>query len=823
MKFKRTKRNVNDISTFRKLVRYHIKYSRGKNLDQVSRRDIFHSVALAVREWMIDGMLKTEERYQKNDVKRLYYLSMEYLMGRSLGNNLHNLGIFDLCKEALTGMGIDLEDVMESEPDPALGNGGLGRLAACFLDSLATLGMPGYGYGINYEFGLFKQEIENGYQREKPDHWLSEGSPWLIERPDETCMVPIYGRIENNNEPGENHRWVWTDRKVLIGVPHDMPVVGYGGKTVNFLRLYSARSSNEFDMQIFNSGDYLKAVEQKMVSETVSKALYPSDSIDNGKELRLIQEYFLVACALQDISRRYIKKHDTFDEFASKVAVHLNDTHPALAVAELMRILVDQYSLPWENAWEITEATLGYTNHTLMSEALEKWPVPLMEHVLPRHLQIIYGINHSLLRQVESIWPNDVDRLRRMSIIEEGEPKQVRMAYLSIVGSHSVNGVAALHSELIRTSMVPDFYELWPEKFNNKTNGITQRRWLLKANPSLADLITKMTGKGWITDLDKLRSLERYSEDESFQQNFVEIKLHNKEKLAKAIVDATGVKVNPQSLFDIHAKRIHEYKRQLLNVMQIIHLYFSIIEDKKELPVSQTYIFAGKAAPGYWAAKQIIKLINNLGQVINNDPRVQDQLKVVFIPDYRVSLAEEIIPAADLSEQISTAGTEASGTGNMKFALNGALTIGTLDGANIEIKEEVGEDNIFIFGLRAEELIRMRKDGSYYPWDYYNSSPIIRRVMDSFKSDIFCPNEPGLFRWIFETLVNNGDEYFHIADLESYIETHDKASKEFRKRPTWTKKAILNVARIGKFSSDRTVSEYAREVWKIERPRIQDE
>jgi starch phosphorylase len=816
MKFKRAKRNVNGISTFRKLIRYHIKYSRGKDVDQISKRDIFHSVALAVREWMIDGMLKTGENYQKKDVKRLYYLSMEYLMGRSLGNNLYNLGIFDLCKEALAGMGIDLEEVMECEPDAALGNGGLGRLAACFLDSLATLGMPGFGYGINYEFGLFKQEIENGYQKEKPDHWLSEGSPWLIERPDEICIVPIYGRIENNYEPSENPKSVWMDWKVLIGVPHDMPVVGFGGKTVNFLRLYSARSSNEFDMQIFNRGDYLKAVEQKMVSETVSKVLYPSDSIDNGKELRLIQEYFLVACSLQDILKRYLKNYNTFDQFPSKVAIQLNDTHPALAVAELMRVLVDEYNLPWKKAWEITEATLGYTNHTLMPEALEKWPVPLMEHVLPRHMQIIYKINLTFLRQVESSWPGDVDRLRRMSIIEEGNPKQVRMAYLSIVGSHSVNGVAALHSELIKTSMVPDFYGLWPEKFNNKTNGITQRRWLLKANPPLADLITKMTGKGWITDLNKLKGLERYCEDESFQQNFLRIKLHNKEKLAKVILDSTGVTVSPHSLFDIHAKRIHEYKRQLLNVMQIIHQYFSIIEDGKGLVVPQTYIFAGKAAPGYWVAKQIVKLINNVGQVINNDPRVKDELKVVFIPDHRVSLAEKIIPAADLSEQISTAGKEASGTGNMKFALNGALTIGTLDGANIEIKEEVGDENIFIFGLTSDEIITMRNDGSYHPWDYYNSSPIIRRVMDSFKSNIFCPNEPGLFQWIFEAIVNNGDEYFHLADLESYVETHERASHEFRKRPIWTKKAILNVGRIGKFSSDRTVSEYAKEIWDIE-------
>lgn len=815
MKFKRTKRNVKDISTLSKLIRYHVKYSRGKDWSKASRRDVFHSVALAVREWMIDGMIKTEERYERRNAKRLYYLSMEYLMGRSLGNNLYNLGIFDLCKEALSRMGIDIEEILETEPDAALGNGGLGRLAACFLDSLATLGMPGYGYGINYEFGLFKQEIENGYQREKPDHWLSEGSPWLIERPDEICLVPIYGRVEHRGGLNGNYNPVWRDYRVLIGVPHDMPIVGFGGKTVNFLRLYSARSSNEFDIQIFNRGDYLKAVEQKVISETVSKVLYPSDSLENGKELRLTQEYFLVACALRDIVRRYLKNHTDFDSFHKTVAIQLNDTHPALSVAELMRILVDEYDLHWDKAWEITTATLGYTNHTLMPEALEKWPVPLMEHVLPRHLQIIYDINHRFLQRVEATWPGDVDRLRRMSIIEEGNPKQVRMAHLSIVGSHSVNGVAALHSELIKTSMVPDFYELWPERFNNKTNGITQRRWLLKSNPQLADLITKTIGSGWITNLDKIKGIEPYAENEAFQHDFLAIKQKNKEELTRIISDTTQIKVNPDSLFDIQAKRIHEYKRQLLNVMHIIHQYLSIIEDGKEIPVPRTYIFAGKAAPGYWAAKQIIKLINNVGQVINSDPRVRDQIRVVFIPDYRVSLAERIIPAADLSEQISTAGKEASGTGNMKFALNGALTIGTLDGANIEIMEEVGRENIFIFGLTAEEIMDMKRNRSYNPWDYYHRSPTVKRVVDSFKSDTFSPKEPGLFRWIYEALLN-GDEYFHLVDLESYIEAQERVSYEFKKRPIWVKKAILNVARIGRFSSDRTVSEYAKEIWNIE-------
>jgi glycogen phosphorylase len=808
--------SVDSVSILQNSICRHVRYSLGKKRDNLSGHDLFFAVALAVRDCLVDRMLETEERYQKADAKRLYYLSMEFLMGRSLGNNLANLGILDRCQQALRGIEVELVAAEESEGDAALGNGGLGRLAACFLDSLATLDMPGYGYGINYEYGVFKQEIDDGYQKEKPDNWLVHGTPWEIERPDEACLVPVYGRIEHALDRSGQYNPMWMDWKVLIGVPHDIPIVGYGGRTVNFLRLYSAKSSHEFDMQIFNEGDYLKAVEQKIASETISKVLYPSDSVGAGRELRLVQEYFLVACAIRDIVRKYLNHHDSFVQFSSKVAIQLNDTHPALAVAELMRALIDENDLPWDMAWGITRATLGYTNHTLLPEALEKWPVPLFELTLPRHLQIIYEINRRFLELVASSRPDDNECLRRMSIIEEGEQKQVRMAHLAIVGSHSINGVAALHSELVKTKLVPDFYQLWPERFNNKTNGVTQRRWLLRCNPSLAHLIGRTIGDGWITDLDKLKALETYAEEDWFQHEFLNVKLSNKNRLARVIKESTRVIVDPDSLFDIQVKRIHEYKRQLLNVMRIIHDYLCVIEDNHEPIVPRTYIFAGKAAPGYWTAKLIIKLINSVGRVVNNDQRVKGRIKVVFIPDYRVSLAENIIPAADLSEQISTAGKEASGTGNMKFAMNGALTVGTLDGANIEIMEEVGKNNIFIFGLKAEDIEAMRSQGCYNPWDYYHCNPFLKRVMNSFNSGLFCPQEPDLFRSVYHSLLDEGDEYFHLADFQSYIETQDKIGEEFKRRPAWARKAVLNVARIGKFSSDRTIREYAREIWNIE-------
>jgi starch phosphorylase len=804
-------------SAFEASIRRHVRYSLGKRWEKLASHDLFMAIALTVRDWMVDSLLATEERYQKADAKRLYYLSMEYLIGRSLSNNLSNLGLLEQCRESLMELGVDLEEVRESESDAALGNGGLGRLAACFLDSLATLDMPGYGYGINYEYGLFKQEIDAGYQKEKPDNWLAHGTPWQIERPDEACLIPVYGRIEQTSGRAGRTKSRWTDAQILIGIPYDMPIVGYEGRTTNLLRLYSARSSHEFDMQIFNQGDYLKAVELKIATEIISKVLYPSDSVRAGRELRLVQEYFLVSCALRDIIRRYLADHSSFDDFPEKVAIQLNDTHPALAVAELMRTLIDEQELPWKSAWEITQATMGYTNHTLLPEAMEKWPVSLLEYVLPRHMQIIYDINHRFLQHVSTVWPGDLARLQRMSLIEEGDQKQVRMAHLAIVGSHSVNGVAALHTKLVETELVPDFYQLWPERFNNKTNGVTQRRWLLQANPLLADLLHSTIGNGWIIDLDKLSGLEAYASDRGFQREFMRIKRANKERLAAVIKETTQVSVDPDSLFDIQIKRIHEYKRQLLNVMHIIHEYLALVEDGQEPTVPRTYVFAGKAAPGYWAAKQIIKLINNVGHVVNHDPKANGLMKVVFIPDYRVSVAEKIIPAADLSEQISTAGKEASGTGNMKFAMNGALTIGTLDGANIEIMEEVGRDNIFIFGLTPDEVRHMREDFSYQPRDYYHRLPHLRRVMDALNSDLFCPFEPGLFMWIYQAIMDHGDEYFHLADMPSYLEVQEQVGQEYRNTSLWARKAILNVARIGKFSSDRTVREYAREIWRIRR------
>jgi len=800
---------------FRRGVEYHIKYSSAKAPAEASVEELYRGVSLALREGIIDRLIKTETRYLRKDPKRLYYLSMEFLMGRSLGNTLHNLGIYDEVKDSLVDMGIDLEEVRENEVDAALGNGGLGRLAACFMDSLATQGIPGFGYGINYEFGLFKQEIENGYQKEKPDYWCGQETPWLIPRHSESCIVPVYGRIEHAQDRSGNYNPMWMDWTILIGIPYDMPVVGFGGKTVNYLRLFSARSSHEFDMEIFNEGDYFKAVDQKIASETVSKVLYPQDSFEAGRELRLIQEYFLVACTIRDITRRYLANHEDIAGFSSQVAIQLNDTHPAIAVAELMRFLVDEQGVDWEKAWEISQAILGYTNHTLMSEALEKWPVWMFEKVLPRHLMIIYEINHRFLQEVSARWPGDTERLRRMSIIEECEPKQVRMAHLAVIGSHSVNGVARLHTELVKRSLFPDFHEMWPERFNNKTNGITQRRWLLNANPLLAGLISESIGDAWITDLSRLKELEKFVSEKAFARRFLKIKKANKERLARIILDGCGVKVDPETLFDIQIKRIHEYKRQLLNVLYIIHQYLSIIEGQKKLTVPKTYVFSGKAAPGYFAAKQIIKLINNVAKVVNYDPRVKDQLKVVFIPDYRVSVAEKIIPAADISQQISTAGMEASGTGNMKLALNGALTVGTLDGANIEIMEEVGKENIYIFGHTSEQIQRMREFNTYNPWDYYHQDERIRQVVDCISKDLFSPKEPGIFSSIIEKLLHEGDYYFHLADFSSYAETQERASEDYSNPILWAKKSILNVARMGKFSSDRTISEYAKGIWSV--------
>lgn len=792
----------------------HLRYSLGRDESRVSKADLLAAVSLAVRNLLIDRWFETEQRYRKGKPRRLHYLSLEYLVGRSLANNLINLGLYEQCEKAVRYFGMELAALCENEHDAALGNGGLGRLSACFLDSLATLHYPARGYGINYRYGLFRQEIRNGYQVEQPDAWHNDQSPWLLRDGNQLCLVPVYGYIEHLHDLRANYNPMWLDWKIILGVPHDFPIAGYGGHTVNILRLYSAASSDEFDFETFNKGDYIRAVEDKIRSENISKVLYPADDIIPGKELRLLQEYFLVACSIRDIIRQAHSHGTPIGKLHEKIAIQLNDTHPALAIAELMRLLVDEEDISWEQAWHITTQTFGYTNHTLMPEALEKWPVALLKRVLPRHLQIIYEINRRFLEGV-SMSVKDPQTLSRLSIIEEGSEKLVRMANLAIVGSRAVNGVARLHSELIKTKLVPEFSALWPNKFSNKTNGITQRRWLLQANPLLARWITEQIGDGWITDLSLLGKLLNLQNDQNALDALAAIKQKNKQRLAGFIKKATHIEIDSDSLFDVHCKRIHEYKRQFLNVLHILYRYLRIIEEDKYFPVPKTYIFAGKAAPSYHMAKLIIKLIHSVAECINNDPRANESMRVVFIPDYRVSLAELIIPAADASEQISTAGMEASGTGNMKFALNGALTIGTLDGANIEIAEEVGLENMFIFGHTAAEIAQLRDSGAYRPREIYQSNPAIRRVVNSLTSGLLCPHDRDLFRPLRDNLLEGGDPYFLLADFDAYCKAQTRMAVEFQNKPLWGVKRLRNIAKMGKFSSDRTIREYAEEIWRI--------
>jgi starch phosphorylase len=797
-------------------IRDHIQYDFGKRPEKASSFELFRAVGLAVRRNIIDRMSASEERFERHKAKRLYYLSMEFLVGQSLRNNLENLQLWPVFAEATRSFNTTLDHLVNVEPDAALGNGGLGRLAACFLDSLATLDMPGYGYGINYDFGLFRQRIDDGYQVEEPDHWLSEESPWTIQRPDQACVIPLYGRIQHGKDRKGAYNPMWMDWKLIVGVPHDLPIVGYSGNTVNYLRLFSARASSAFNIDIFNQGDYLNAVSEKIDSEKISKILYPGDSAAAGKELRLVQEYFLCACAIRDIVRRYLERHRGFDEFANQVAIQMNDTHPALAVAELMRLLVDEQHLEWERAWEITRATCAYTNHTLMPEALEKWPLELFEKVLPRHLQLINEINQRFLQSVGKQWPGEEARTKELSIIgENGDGKSVRMAHLAVVGSHAVNGVAALHSELVKSQLMPGFHTLWPEKFQNKTNGVTHRRWLAYANPELAELITRYTGQEWLTDLSLVRALEGHVDDAEVQREFREIKRRNKRRLSAVSYETTGLRLNEESVFDVQIKRIHEYKRQLLHVMQVVHEYLELVEGGRYPATPVTHIFGGKAAPGYIAAKLIIKLINNVAEMINNDERTRMHIRVVFLPDYRVSLAEQIIPAADISEQISTAGFEASGTGNMKLAMNGAVTLGTLDGANIEIRQEAGEENIYIFGLTSDEVLQLRKTHTYDPQRYYAESPAARRIVDALNGNLFCEGEPGIFRPLAEKIMSPDDPYLHLADLDSYIAIKQKMLKDYKDTAAWTRKAMLNTARMSKFSSDRTIREYAKDIWDL--------
>lgn len=795
-------------------IEWHIKYSLSKRVCEAHKSHLLAALSLAVRDLCIDRLFETAARHKAKAKKRMYYLSMEYLPGRLLSNNLINFKIMDLLKDVHLDNPIPLESLLDDEYDPALGNGGLGRLAACILDSVATKGYAAYGYGINYQFGLFKQYFENGYQKERADSWLDTQSPWQIERADRTCLVKLRGRIVYEEKDGVRlPRWV--DTSQIMGVPFDMPIVGYGAETVNYLRLYAAKSSNTLDIELFNKGGYVAAVEENIKVETISKVLYPSDEVEEGRELRLIQQYFFVSCVLQDIIRRFNEENLPLDELPNKVVLQLNDTHPTLAIVELMRILLDVYQLDWEKAFEITSRCMAYTNHTLLPEALEKWPVALFEKYLPRHLLIIYEINEWLMREVRKRYPGDDGKLFRMSLIEEGTDKQVRMANLAVTGSFSVNGVAKIHSELLKHNLMPDFYDMWPEKFNNKTNGVTPRRWLLLADPELSDFITKHIGDKWITHLDELKKLEKFIDDEKVLKGVNAIQFKRKERLAGYIEDVLGLKVNPKALFDCQVKRIHEYKRQLLNVMHIMHQYFSIVEEGRTLACPRVYIFSGKAAPGYKFAKLIVKLINNVAQVINADARVKNQIKVVYIPDYKVSVAELVMPAADISEQISTAGFEASGTGNMKLTMNGALTVGTLDGANVEILEKVGRENFYLFGLTAEEVQERHQNDSHHPWDFYNNDARIKRIMDSLVDGTWTPNEDkNLFMEIFQNIMFK-DYYLLLADFASYVAIQDTIGHDFTDRNGWGKKSLLNTARSGYFSIDRTVEDYANDIWHM--------
>jgi starch phosphorylase len=792
----------------------HLIYTSSKYHINATTRDWYQTTANTVRDRLVERWMETMQRYYEQDPKRVYYLSLEFLMGRTLSNSTLNLEMDEQCRAALYELGQEFEVVADVEADAALGNGGLGRLAACFLDSMATLDLPCYGYGIRYEYGMFRQTIENGIQLEHPDNWLRYGNPWEFPRPELLYPVKFHGRVvEYKHEDGFlRHHWVETDD--VMAMAYDTPVPGFGGKTVNNMRLWAAKSSRDFELRYFNQGNYIQAVADKNESENLSKVLYPDDSTEMGRGLRLKQQYFFVSASLQDMLFRFKKNHDSWEQLPDKLAVQLNDTHPAISVAELMRLLVDIHHLTWEEAWGLTTRIFSYTNHTLMPEALETWPVAMFESLLPRHLQIIYEINHRFLQQVMHQFPGDGELLQRLSIIDESGSRRVRMSHLAIVGSHTVNGVAMLHTELMKRTIFADFERVTPGKIINMTNGVTPRRWLNQANPGLARLITEHIGKGWVTDLDRLQKLRAYADDAGFQKQFRAVKQANKERLAGLIGTQLGIAVDPTSLFDIQIKRIHEYKRQLLNVLHVITLYNRIRAGEHGI-VPRTVIIAGKAAPGYAMAKLIIRLINDVADIVNNDQQIGGKLKLVFMPNYDVSNAERIVPAADLSEQISTAGTEASGTGNMKLSLNGALTIGTLDGANVEIREEVGEENFFLFGLTTGEVEEVYRQG-YDPLSYYHGNPELKQALDMISAGFFCPGEPSRYQPIVDSLLKHGDHFLLLADYASYVECQDKVSEVYCDPQEWTRRAILNVAGMGKFSSDRTIREYAERIWHVE-------
>ena len=800
-----------DVEALKSDIANRLTHSVGKDRYSATELDWLHTLCYAVRDRLIERWMETARSYYHSDVKRVYYLSLEFLIGRTLYNALLNMKIDEPVRDALSEIGLDLEVLRDQEFEAALGNGGLGRLAACFLDAMATLGIPGFGYGIRYEYGMFHQHIENGQQTEKSDPWLRYGNPWEFARHEVVFPVQFNGYVTRfRDEHGHTH-YRWVDTEVVNAMAYDMPIPGYDNDTVNNLRLWSAKATRDFDLRLFNTGNYILAVEEKTASEKLSKVLYPDDSTDNGHVLRLKQEYFFVSASLQDILVRYLKTYTSFDALADKVAIQLNDTHPAIAIPELMRLLVDVHHLAWDNAWDLTSRTFSYTNHTLMPEALETWPVSLIEHVLPRHLEIIHEINHRFLVHVRHQFPDDEAMVARMSIIDESHGRRIRMAHLAVVGSHHVNGVSALHSQLMRESVFADFHRLDPNKILNMTNGITQRRWLNQANPRLSQLITQTIGNGWIKNLDEIKQLIPYADDPSFQSAFLTVKTANKADLANLIHERLGFQVDPTSLFDVQVKRIHEYKRQMLNLLHVITRYNRLRAGQVLAP--RTIIFAGKAAPGYARAKLIIRLIHSVADVVNNDPATRGLLKLVFIPNYNVSTAGDIIPAADLSEQISTAGTEASGTSNMKLALNGALTIGTLDGANVEIRDEVGEDNIFLFGLNCDEVKNLAHTG-YYPQTYGHDNPELTQALDMIGQGYFSPTNPDLFKEIADHLWQH-DPYLLMADYASYITCQDRVDALYCDPAAWARRAILNVAKMGKFSADRTIREYAECIWQV--------
>jgi starch phosphorylase len=786
----------------------------GRFPEVATRNDYYLAVAYAVRDRVLRNSVRTSNTYFRHASRTAVYLSAEFLIGPQLGKNLVNLGIFDQAAEALAQLGKDLDEVLEQEEEPGLGNGGLGRLAACYMDSMATLEIPTIGYGIRYEFGIFEQEIRNGWQVEKSDNWLRLGYPWEIPRPEIAFEVKLGGRTESYADEGGRHAVRWIPDRTVVGTPFDTLVQGYGVATVNLLRLWKAEASDSFNFQAFNAGDYYRAVDDKVSSENLTKVLYPNDEPAAGKQLRLEQQYFFVSCSLRDMIRVYLQREKTLEHFHLKYDVQLNDTHPSIGVAELMRLLVDEHRLGWEEAWEITRRSFAYTNHTLLPEALERWPLELFQRVLPRHLEIIYEINRRFLDDVRLRYPGDTERVRRLSLIGEGRERHVRMANLACVGSHAINGVAALHTELLKQTVLRDFYELWPEKFSNKTNGVTPRRFMVLSNPGLARLVSGRIGDGWVRNLDELRRLEAAADDGAFLAEWSRVKRANKERLARAIMASTGVCVDPATLFDIQVKRIHEYKRQHLNVLHVVTQYLRLKANPRMDAAPRTVIFGGKAAPGYFIAKLIIKLINSVAEVANADPDVRDRLKVVFIPDFSVKNAHRIYPAADLSEQISTAGKEASGTGNMKFSLNGALTIGTLDGANVEIREEVGPENFFLFGMTADEVVRRREAG-YRPREIYEGDPELRAVLDLIGSGAFSRGDRELFSPLINSLLDR-DEYFLLADYRSYIDCQERVSRAYADAGGWTRMSLLNVARMGKFSSDRAIREYCRDIWRVE-------